>query len=159
MEKIVYQDIVDKTKWGDGPWMSEPDKAQWQDPETGLPCLIVRGPHGGLCGYVGVPPGHPAYGKHYFDIKDQIEVHGDLTYAAPCSHGEQSHSICHIPAEGEPDDVHWFGFDCAHAWDYSPSHDWRYPPYEKSTTYRDWAYVEDQVRQLASQLKGMEVDK
>lgn len=27
--------------------------------------------------------------------------------------------VCHVPDPGEPDDVWWFGFDCAHAWDYS----------------------------------------
>ncbi len=43
MEKIEYR-TVDKTGWGEGPWQSEPDKRQWQDEATGLPCLIVRGP-------------------------------------------------------------------------------------------------------------------
>ena len=65
MERIEYRDVVDKSQWGDGPWQSEPDKIQWQDAATGLPCLIVRGPVGALCGYVGVPKTHPAYGLHY----------------------------------------------------------------------------------------------
>jgi hypothetical protein len=33
---------IDKSSWGNGPWQTEPDKAQWQDEETGLPCLAVR---------------------------------------------------------------------------------------------------------------------
>jgi hypothetical protein len=45
--------FVDKRKWGPGPWMDEPDKIQYPDPETGLPCLAVRGPLGSWCGYVG----------------------------------------------------------------------------------------------------------
>lgn len=62
METIEYR-TVDKSKWGDGPWQDEPDKKQWRDPETGLPCLIVRGPGGALCGYVGVPANSPAFGR------------------------------------------------------------------------------------------------
>jgi hypothetical protein len=58
---------VDKSTWGEGEWQREPDKKQWQDAETGLPCLIVRNNGGALCGYVGVPPGHPWHGKDYSD--------------------------------------------------------------------------------------------
>lgn len=54
-----------KPSWGPGPWEEEPDKRQWTDPATGLPCLIVRNRLGGLCGYVGVPPSHPWYGRDY----------------------------------------------------------------------------------------------
>lgn len=54
MERIEYRGVVDKSGWARGVWDSEPDKIQWQDAETGLPCLIVRGPVGALCGYVGV---------------------------------------------------------------------------------------------------------
>lgn len=58
--------IIDKSQWGDGPWQLEPDRKQWRDEATGLPCLIVRHPSmGQLCGYVGVYPGHPAYGLNY----------------------------------------------------------------------------------------------
>ena len=66
MERIEYR-TIDTAAWGDGPWATEPDKIQWPDEETGYPCLIVRnGQVGGfLCGYVGVPKGHPAYGLNY----------------------------------------------------------------------------------------------
>lgn len=40
MQTIEYR-TIDKTAWGDGPWLNEPDKKQWQDVETGLPCLAV----------------------------------------------------------------------------------------------------------------------
>lgn len=53
----------DKSEWGDGPWASEPDKMQWEDEATGYPCLIVRNRFGALCGYVGVAPNHPYFGK------------------------------------------------------------------------------------------------
>lgn len=61
METREYR-TVDKSAWGPGPWQDEPDKRQWQDEATGLPCLIVRNPAGALCGYVGVSKEHPAFG-------------------------------------------------------------------------------------------------
>lgn len=57
--------FVDKSKWERGEWDKEPDKIQFEDPETKLPCLIVRGPSGALCGYVGVSEGHPFFGLDY----------------------------------------------------------------------------------------------
>lgn len=52
--------FVDKSTWGPGPWADEPDKVQWQDETTGLPCMVRRGsPEIGVwCGYVGVAEGH-----------------------------------------------------------------------------------------------------
>jgi hypothetical protein len=127
---------VDKSKWGEGPWQSEPDKAVWVDEATGLDCLIVRGPVGALCGYVGVAEGHPWFGKGYSyclehgpDCEDswnhrntgEVEVHGGLTFAGPCAESEDpSVHICHVPQPGRPEKVWWFGFDCAHAWDEAP---------------------------------------
>lgn len=98
MKTIEYR-TVDKSQWGDGPWQNEPDKKQWRDPETGLPCLIVRGPAGALCGYVGVSEDHPWYGKEYdnhdleWDDPERdrlpgsvLRVHGGVTFAGGC-HG------------------------------------------------------------------------
>lgn len=81
MQTLEYS-TFDKSEWPHGPWMSEPDKKQWQDEETGLPCLIVRNHFGALCGYVGVSESHPLYGKDY-DAPD-VEVHGCLTFADSC---------------------------------------------------------------------------
>ena len=135
--------FLDKRGWGDGPWLSEPDKVQFKDPDTGLDCLIVRNRFGALCGYVGVPAGHPAHGKDYDDV--DVSVHGGLTFSGHCQpaahgHGALAHDreflasgarvlpgadvdewrVCHAPAPGEPDDRFWFGFDCGHAWDLAP---------------------------------------
>lgn len=100
-------------EWGIGPWWSEPDRLEWRS--HGLPCLVVRNPMGSLCGYVGLPPEHPLHGKGYED--DGVPyVHGGATYAAACAH-----RVCHVPAPGESDNVWWFGFDCAHAGDLTPS--------------------------------------
>lgn len=103
--------------WGKGPWLNEPDRVEWRMPELpGLVCLAARGPSGSWCGYVAVPPGHPLHGKGYEDVS--CSVHGGLTFADRCQPGGL---ICHVPAPGEPDDVWWLGFDCAHGGDYSPA--------------------------------------
>lgn len=179
---------LDKSDWGDGPWQLEPDKAQWPDVETGLPCLIVRNTFGAWCGYVGVPPGHPLHGVKYsdrvkvpesvrhpepgdnrigliaafpdiqewleddgtLDLELAVNVHGGLTYSAPCQD-----VICHEPGEGEPDDVWWFGFDCGHYLDFAPELD-RLVRMSEPGTYRDRAYVEGEVTKLAHQLRAVE---
>lgn len=167
MKTIEYR-TIDKTAWGEGPWVTEPDKRQWLDPATGLPCLIVRGPHGALCGYVGVAAGHPLHRKGYDDV--DVSVHGGLSFAEGCSHGDESKSICHMPDPGEPDDVHWFGFDCAHAGDWCPRptgvpHSADYLKYcglgaptgwGGVIEYRDFPYVTRECGRLAQQLKAME---
>lgn len=56
---------ADKDEWGVGEWTREPDKVQWKDAATGLDCLILRGPIGALCGYVGVQASHPWHGIEY----------------------------------------------------------------------------------------------
>lgn len=224
-ETREWSEAPGKSEWKAGPWHNEPDKKQWSDAETGLPCLIVRGPVGALCGYVGVTKGHPFYGVGYSECpqgaacadrteenlwcdhtpEHLLEVHGGVTFAGPChtpsreawekmkgqvpkARAEasrypvgdsarwlkrwepllddydawvlhcQATNICHVPAEGEPDDVWWFGFDCSHAGDVAPG-----MPYdlERMGTptgwntiheYRDIAYVEQNCAALARQL-------
>lgn len=68
MKTREWSGYLDKSEWGEGQWTDEPDKRQWEDAATGLPCIIVRGPSGSWCSYVGVSPGHPAYGLHYDGI-------------------------------------------------------------------------------------------
>lgn len=167
METIEYRDVVDKTDWERGEWDHEPDKVQWQDEATGLPCLIVRGPSGALCGYVGVPVGHPWHGTDYDDCglyhpkpddyaEDwYIDVHGGLTYAGGCQHPDnQADGICHIPGDGEPDDTWWLGFDCAHFGDYTDMarpKEWRDRWPSRDSIYRDIAYVRSECQKLAKQ--------
>lgn len=156
---------VDKSTWGDGPWQREPDKLQWKDEATGLPCLIVRSDcTGALCGYVGVPPDHPAHGKAYSDV--DVSAHGGITYANGCGG-----IVCHVPEPGQPDNVWWIGFDCAHAWDLAPGieamrkeMDRRspMPPALKAALakvrdiYRDVAYVQAECADLAKQLAAIQ---
>lgn len=148
---------VDKSEWGDGPWLTEPDRVEWE--HAGLPCLAARSEIGGnWCGYAAVPPGHPLHGKDYNDV--DVDVHGGLTYASLCA----GH-ICHVPKPGEPDDVWWFGFDCGHCFDVMPAMDSRtrsfglapvFPPYGMPlTTYKTLDYVQAEVNRLADQLAAL----
>lgn len=103
----------EKAKVGlpEGAWLHEPHRVNWR--KHGLDCMILRNPATfGWCGYVGVPPTHPAYRKKYDDV--DVGVHGGLTYADECS----GH-ICHI-ADEAADKTWWLGFDCAHGGDFLP---------------------------------------
>lgn len=148
MKTLEYR-TVDRSKWRSqrGPWENEPDKRQWLDPATGLPCLIVRGPVGALCGYVGVPRSHPAYEKDYDDV--DVDVHGGLTFASKCSHGSEERGVCHKVDDGDDDDVWWLGFDCAHYGDLRPSYE--IPGGDRE--YRSIEYVTREVEGLALQLR------
>lgn len=145
----------DRAGWGSGAWDTEPDRVEWRwlGPPR-LPCLIVRGPSGALCGYVGVPPGHPDFGAETWDRTEHLSVHGGITYYAPCA--EDGH-ICHVAKPGEADGVWWLGFDCAHGCDIRPGDaalygervsDFREP----FASYKSVAYVRAEVESLARQL-------
>lgn len=145
---------IDKSGWGEGPWQSEPDKVQWVDEATGLDCLIHRQPRSGhLCGYVGVGPDHPWHGLNYEKVG--ADVHGGLTFSAACAESEDpSRGICHVAEPGRPEHVWWFGFDCAHGGDWSPSYaSYANPIFARNDeAYRDRGYVETEIRQLARQI-------
>lgn len=138
-----------KESWPDGPWHREADRDEWVDPSTGLTCLVNRNMSlGFLCGYVGVPPGHPWHGKNYYDLP--VDVHGGLTYARECD----GH-ICHVPSPGEPEHLWWLGFDCGHAFDLAPGMEalriekgW---PLHADDRYCDMIYVKAEVARLAEQ--------
>ena len=171
---------IDKSEWQRGPWDSEPDKAQWTDEATGLPCLIVRNHGGALCGYVGVTDGHPLFGatgEYSCTLRPRCEegaengfcdhtpdsyvrVHGGITFTGFCSPGEdESRGICHVPAPSEPDHVFWLGFDCSHYLDYSPGHDATSRRHGlgamRDGVYRTLSYVRSECARLASQLAAM----
>jgi hypothetical protein len=153
--------MIDKSAWGEGPWQHEPDEKAWVDEATGLHCLIRRHPSlGHLCGYVGVPKGHPAYGLSDFPIESgldentewwrrhvtnrveykvaDISIHGGITHTGPLT----SHET-----------IHWFGFDCAHHMDYIPKLGKDLG--KEITSYRDVDYVTHQVENLAKQLAAI----
>ena len=153
---------IDRTAlgWPSGEWDGEPDKVQWPDAATGLPCLAVRHPRrGNWCGYVGLPPEHPLYGKDYSDEAVSFDVHGGMTFADQCRPGgDESHGVCHVPGPGEPDHVWWFGFDCAHSCDCSPddvklANERGYPfTLHGDEIYRSLSYVHVECTRLAEQV-------
>lgn len=204
---------LNKSEWGNGPWMQEPDKMQWVDEATGLDCLIVRNNAGALCGYVGVPESHPWHGVDYSQClhtprceeswcgnspESHITVHGGLTFADRCNEASPEkwerwrasmlsrrdeakqyprgdaanawrdlgkfvddyegwheysvgRAICHVPEPGRPDNVWWFGFDCAHSGDLCPGYAGVLRTHGDEW-YKDRRYVEGEVRELAAQL-------
>jgi hypothetical protein len=118
LAEISGGEILPKSEWGEGPWQQEPDQEQWPDEATGLPCLVRRNEwFGYLCGYVGVPKGHPWY-RVYFP-----EVDADVDYSDFCHKGPEGHVICHVPEPGESDRVWWLGFNCGHITDVQPALD------------------------------------
>lgn len=161
MSKDNTEYTIDKSTWRDGPWQHEPDRLEWR--HLGFPCLIVRAPGtGALCGYVGVDASHPWYGREYRRVEDHINVHGGLAYSDKC----EGH-ICHLPDEGETDDVWWLGFDCSHSGDVMPGLD--RPDvaairalvglgnsFLEDGTYKDLSYVKTEVESLAEQLAKVE---
>lgn len=170
MQTIEYR-FMDRTNWRSGLWDGEPDKVQWQDEETGLPCLAVRNGSGAWCGYVGVAEGHPWFEQHYREHED-VEVHGGITFSDFCVERDKEHGICHIPDTGEPENVWWFGFDCAHSFDVMPQRDALLGMRDlmnglvdgfldldstlkgERDEYRTLAYVKSEVVRLAVQIKA-----
>lgn len=147
--------FVDKSEWPRGPWDAEPDKMQWTDEATGLPCLVHRNRHSGaLCGYVGVTEEHAWFAISHDDVPfGGTDAHGGLTYSDFCKPtlgGDGSGpGICHVPEPGDPE-IWWFGFDCAHAFDLMPG--LQLPPFDDADEYRDLAYVRAECARLAAQL-------
>lgn len=137
---------LDKTKWPDGPWKTECDNAAWDLP-NGLHALIRRNPLGAWCGYVGVPPTHPWYGRNYTTkaqaSKEMLERNVDtnelcvVTLLIASMRGDKMEEglalnlairvhggltfADHIQSKHQGKDGWWyFGFDCAHSNDYVP---------------------------------------
>jgi hypothetical protein len=93
-------------------------------------------------------------------MDDKISVHGGITYSA-YSQGR----ICHVELKNDPEKVWWVGFDCSHAQDMAPAlneftYSLRGTIKERTQgTYRDIAYVTQEVEQLADQLAAVKEGK
>jgi hypothetical protein len=142
---------VDRTGWPPGPWDDEPeDRLAFQ--ASGLDCLLLRSHIGTWCGYVGVPPEHPLYGKDYDDVHEEVDirVHGGLTYSAGLPYA----------AKGSLNTARqrwWLGFDTAHSWDLVPGllkfdSALRSSSLFPSTTYRTLAWTRKETERLAQQI-------
>jgi hypothetical protein len=134
---------VDRTGWPPGPWDNEPDTLVWIDDATGLPCLVRRSYLGALCGYVGIPKGHPAFGKGYDDV--DVEVHGGLTFADELKNSREEYPDL-------VDDLWLLGFDCAHLYDLVPGMQQFKNARHTHDFYRDMDYVRGEIARLAQQL-------
>ena len=137
---------IDRSRWPSGPWDDEPDHEEWTDPDTGLACIVLRnGRMGHLCGYVGVPAGHPWHGRDYQFI--DAEAHYELTFSSP------ARPVSYLSRPYPGDDPHglwWVGFDAAHAFDLTPSmalSEFGYGGCE----YRTWGYMKEMCGVLARQ--------
>lgn len=77
--ETIYRDVVDREGWGSGGWDNEPDKVEWLDLVTGLPCIALRSQFGSWCGYVGVDKSHCLYGIGYSDaVELDVDIMADL---------------------------------------------------------------------------------
>lgn len=118
-------------RYGDGPWLDEPDACKWI--AYGYPCEVLRELESGhLCGYVTVPDGHPWFGRGDEDL--DVETHHGITYSAASPAG-------------------WtLGFDCAHYGDMMPGVIklvGRSP--RANEVYADFAWVSNETERLAEQ--------
>ena len=127
-------------------WMDEPNREEFE--HAGYKCLILRHPElGHLCGYVGVPRGHPCYGKHYDHLPYEdllsVEVHGGLTFSQAGN------------GKTWPAGYWWLGFDCAHAWDLVPFMA-NIKGLESSGTYKNFQYVKQETKGLTDQIAKLD---
>ena len=109
---------IDKTAWGEGPWNSEPDKAQAVS-EQGYPCLFLRHPNlGHWCAYVGVSKSHPAYGLSLSEAMDHVD--SAVTYSSLEKLADPPEAgYCFVPVnDREP--LWLIGVDFAHFDHFSP---------------------------------------
>lgn len=157
MDELKHWGVVDKSKWGDGKWMSEPDKVQWT--YKGYPCAIVRGPSGSWCGYVGVGITSPAFGKAWDEL--EVSVHGGVTYARLAEWDAEPEGISFVPPTKGQGQVWAIGFDCAHYGDYSPKYESKLRGLmreEGSYVYKDVEYVRREVELMVCQLITQELE-
>lgn len=111
---------------------------------NGYTCKVVHNGMGFRCGYVTVPPEHPAVTLHNEDcyaLENAIDVHGGVTYV----HTEKDGSLT-------------IGFDCAH---YNDAPDPRLKPANPLAMHmtgiiRTTEYCVKQCIDMADQLQLME---
>lgn len=149
--------LVIKGRWGNGPWILEPDFVVFR--AKAAPryrcCVWRQNMHGQLNGYVLLPSGHPAHGAGYDAVQRlDVRAHRGLTFGGPA------------PGGG------WIvGFHTGHAYDYQPAVEARSPsllrfprteanadvlPHWAQHAYRDVAFVRGELERAAADLAAME---
>jgi hypothetical protein len=139
MAIMYWQEMIDNRSQP-GPWDNEPDELSFVEEVTKLECLILRNLlFGSLCGYIVFPEGK--------DLDtDLLEVHGGVTHSNFSSHPLHSSKYC-------------IGFDCAHAYDWSPYAMSQTFAEETFSTYKDIEFVKAECRKLAKQLYDLKEKK
>jgi hypothetical protein len=113
----------------------------WEWEYLNFKCSIKRNHSLALCGYVGVSKRNELFGKD----GEKLWAHGGISF---------SHHM-------EDEEIWWFGFDCSHGGDLSPSFVMgefaaltgaQFMDFNLKATYRDFEYVKEVVQDLAEQL-------
>lgn len=149
MQNRLWSHLIDKSRWPAGPWHNEPDRLQWIDPASSLPCLMIRVRYSGnWCGYVGLNEAHPCWNEFYTNIN--VEAYGDLTYSGWADNDEQG--IRFSLDEGDENNYWIIGFDCNHSFDFAPGEIFIHG---NPKDYMCMIDVADEVTKLAAQLRYM----
>jgi hypothetical protein len=142
---------MDKSFWAEGEWQQEPDRIEWV--YLDFPCLIVRQDGGWLCGYVGIPPTHPYYGKDMLDNEiKEIQVHRKITLSEISQQSDDPRAVCYrlLP---NYDNYWWIGFDCCHSEDALPIM-MNFYRFQDSASYKNVEFVKNEVEYLARELNS-----
>lgn len=161
------------------PWLNEPMRDEWIDPETGLECLVKRVSMAGhWCGYVCIPEDHPLHGVGYSEpVPPSLDEYRQRVLEGPIG----KRGILDVFFM-DPNDMHcgvlfnvhggitfsddwndgkfWYGFDCGHSGDLSPETADRYPDLVfPGAVYRDIDYVKAECTSLARQIAALQPRK
>lgn len=133
-------------------WDTEKDYEEFKIEE--YHCIIKRGHHGALLGYVGVNKKHVLYEQEDVHF---INCHGGVTFTGFFNENKK----------------YWYiGFDCAHAGDLVPSFENIRKEIRKDKeievydglfgglfkdTYKDWNYVKSNIEDMCKQLKDNKI--
>lgn len=133
-----------------GPWANEPDRVDFR--VYGYACVVARGGLNAWCGYVPVPPTHPAHGAT--DCSG-FSVHGGVTHTGPMPLVVMRVQDAMLTV---PSNWWWIGFDCGHGGlDFAPDMaEWpRWLWLQSRGTYRTLAYAMVETTLLAWQLAAV----
>lgn len=135
-----------------GPWVNEPDAQECVVED--MICALQRNPSGAWCGYVAVDRVSRLFGVPYDAFSEQgIDVHGGLTFSG------HRNAITIAGKTWAPNELWWFGFDCAHAGDFVPAFAelvGHIPNgFGAYDVYRDINYAAQESFKLARQLRDM----
>jgi hypothetical protein len=134
-----YGRVDDRSQWTrrHGPWSLEGDV--YARVYRYYPLVLLRGPSGAWCGYVGIPAGHPWHGADEAAL-GHVAVHGGVTYSRSADEGIET--LAEIADELRRP-VTWFvGFDCNHFGDQNLLRGSRIRGAYRNVHYAAWEAIE-----------------